>query len=85
MGIARGDPINHDPAELIPTQDLSPLLEENSNLYAFTANSFASTGRRIGRNPMMFRMNAVESIDIDTEEDWSLAEALLRLRASEDQ
>ena len=30
--------INHDPDNLIPTQDLEPWYEENSNLYIFTAN-----------------------------------------------
>ena len=69
-------PVNHDPRNLIRTQDLPPLYEENSNLYLFTAASFAATGARIGARPLMFETPALESVDIDDEQDWRLAEAL---------
>jgi CMP-N-acetylneuraminic acid synthetase len=71
----RGDctPINHDPNNLIPTQDLEPWFEENSNLYIFSAESFAITGARIGKRPMMFESPPFESIDIDTPADWDFA------------
>jgi CMP-N-acetylneuraminic acid synthetase len=65
--------VNHDPANLIRTQDLEPWFEENSNLYIFTAESFASTQARIGRKPMMFVNPRIESIDIDDQEDWDFA------------
>lgn len=71
-----GSPVNHDPAQLIQTQDLEPWFEENSCLYLFTRESFALTNARIGRNPMMFETQALESVDIDTPDDWKLAEAL---------
>jgi CMP-N-acetylneuraminic acid synthetase len=35
-----GEPINHNPAELIRTQDLPPVFEENSNFFIFTKTSF---------------------------------------------
>ena len=66
-------PINHDPNHLIPTQDLEPWFEENSNLYLFTKDSFMKTRARIGLNPIMFETKKVESVDIDTPEDWELA------------
>ena len=66
-------PVNHDPNHLIPTQDLEPWFEENSNLYLFTAESFATTKARIGKQPMMFETPLFESIDIDTEADWDFA------------
>lgn len=66
-------PINHDPNNLIPTQNLEPWFEENSNLYLFTKDSFVATGARIGLHPMIFETNKIESIDIDTPEDWDLA------------
>lgn len=69
-------PVNHDPNHLIRTQDLPPLYEENSNLYLFTAASFAATGARIGERPMLFETPALESVDIDDAQDWRLAEAL---------
>lgn len=65
-------PINHNPADLIPTQNLEPWYEENSNLYIFTADSFGKTKARIGKNPIMYETKPKESIDIDTPEDWEL-------------
>ncbi len=66
-------PINHDPDNLIPTQNLEPWFEENSNLYLFTKDSFAQTRARIGKRPMMFESPPFESIDIDTPADWDFA------------
>lgn len=66
-------PVNHDPDNLIPTQDLEPWFEENSNLYIFTANSFAKTNARIGKRPMMYESPYFESVDIDTPADWDFA------------
>ena len=62
-------PVNHDPNNLIPTQELEPWFEENSNLYLFTRESFAQTQARIGLNPMMFETPVMESVDIDTPDD----------------
>lgn len=66
-------PVNHDPDNLIPTQNLEPWFEENSNLYIFTAESFAKTKARIGKSPMMYEGPYFESIDIDTPADWDFA------------
>ncbi|WP_411033100.1 acylneuraminate cytidylyltransferase family protein [Shinella sp. BYT-45] len=78
---ADGSPVNHDPDNLIQTQDLEPWFEENSNLYIFSRDSFASTNARIGRKPLLYAMDKMEAIDIDTPEDWALAEAVASLRA----
>lgn len=71
-----GTAVNHDPNNLIRTQDLEPWFEENSNLYIFTGESFAATNARIGKKPMMFETPPLESIDIDDQTDWKLAEAV---------
>jgi CMP-N-acetylneuraminic acid synthetase len=71
-------PINHDPNNLIRTQDLVPWFEENSCLYLFSQNSFAKTGARIGAKPQLFVTPKLESVDIDEPEDWFMAEALLQ-------
>ncbi len=71
-------PVNHDPDNLIPTQNLEPWFEENSNLYIFTADSFAKTHARIGKKPMMYESPFFESIDIDTPGDWDFAVAAAR-------
>lgn len=69
-------PVNHNPAELVRTQDLEPWYEENSCLYLFTRESFSKTNARIGGSPMMFVTPKLESTDIDEPEDWVMAEAL---------
>jgi CMP-N-acetylneuraminic acid synthetase len=73
---ADGRPVNHDPDNLIQTQDLEPYFEENSCLYIFSAESFASTRARIGRSPLMLETPPLENVDIDTPADWALAEAV---------
>ena len=70
-------PINHNPNELLRTQDLPPVYEENSNIYIFSKISFEDAGnQRIGLNPNMYALNKNESIDIDDEADFRLAELL---------
>jgi CMP-N-acetylneuraminic acid synthetase len=77
---ADASPVNHDPMNLIRTQDLEPWFEENSNLYLFTKESFAKTGARIGERPMLFETPRSESADIDNQEGWDLAETLAKAR-----
>jgi CMP-N-acetylneuraminic acid synthetase len=72
-------PMNHDPDRLVRTQDLPPVFEENSNIYLFSADQIAN-GRRIGEHPLLFEMDRLESVDIDEESDFVLAEALQRYR-----
>lgn len=74
---ADGSPVNHDPNNLIRTQDLEPWFEENSNLYLFNRDSFDVTHARIGRQPAMYETPRRESADIDDQEGWDMAEALL--------
>ncbi|MEM9741775.1 MAG: acylneuraminate cytidylyltransferase family protein [Pseudomonadota bacterium] len=73
-----GEPLNHDPNNLIPTQDLTPWYEENSCYYFFSTQSFRKTGARIGRRPQMHVTPKLESCDIDEWDDWHLAERLLQ-------
>lgn len=71
-----GKPVNHDPEVLIPTQDLKPVYEENSCIYVFTRESFGKQQRRIGEKPLMLATPQIESIDIDDEFTFRLAELL---------
>jgi CMP-N-acetylneuraminic acid synthetase len=75
---ADGSPVNHDPNNLIRTQDLEPWLEENSNLYIFSRDSFAATKARIGRKPILFETPRAESADIDDQDGWDIAETLAK-------
>jgi hypothetical protein len=71
-------PINHDPNNLIRTQDLEPWYEENSNLYIFSKESFNTVNARIGKNPIIFETPRFESFDIDNQDDWVLAELVAK-------
>jgi len=73
-----GSPVNHDPNNLVRTQDLEPWYEENSNLYVFTRTSFSSTHARIGLRPMMFETPRLQSFDIDDQTGWDMAEMVCR-------
>ena len=80
---ADGKPVNHDPANLVRTQDLPPIYEENSCLYLFTRTGFRQHGHRIGRRPIMFPMAAEEAVDIDEPIDFTVAEALMARREAQ--
>ena len=69
-----GMPINHDPKVVLMTQALQPVYEENSNLFLFSRTSFFAHGGRVGARPLLFETPKLESIDIDYEEDFQLAE-----------
>ncbi|MDP6376716.1 MAG: acylneuraminate cytidylyltransferase family protein [Pseudomonadales bacterium] len=77
-----GNAVNHDPDNLVRTQDLDVWYEENSCLYIFTRDGFKETGARIGKKPIMFETPRLESVDIDDPEDWQLAEALADTQVS---
>lgn len=72
--------INHDPKKLIRTQDLQPYYLENSCLYIFSRQSFFNANARIGLRPLLYETPTIESIDIDTQAEWQIAEALLGKR-----
>ncbi len=76
----QGVPLNHDPTELIRTQDLEPIFEENSGFYIFTKSSFKNAAnKRIGLKPLMFEIDKIEAIDIDDPSDFIIAETLHKL------
>lgn len=76
-----GTPINHNPNELLRTQDLPQVYEENSCLYIFSKTSFKKAGnKRIGLKPYMFEIDKLEAVDIDDAEDFIIAEALMKIR-----
>lgn len=75
-----GKAINHEPYSLIKTQHLPCVYEENSCIYMFSRTIFDEYKHRIGRNPLMFPMDRYESIDIDEEIDFVLAESLMKYK-----
>lgn len=77
---ATGRAINHDPHELLRTQDLPPVYEENSCLYIFSRRSLEENQHRIGRSPLMFPIPREEAFDIDEELDFQIADFLMGRR-----
>jgi CMP-N-acetylneuraminic acid synthetase len=75
-----GEAINHDPEVLLRTQDLPPVMEENSCLYVFDAATLRQRGNRIGERPLLYALEPHEACDIDDELDWMLVEALYAQR-----
>ena len=75
-----GSAVNHDPDNLIRTQDLEPWYEENSCLFYFSKASFEKTNARIGERPIMMETPPLESLDIDEPHDWEMVAALAEYR-----
>ena len=77
---AEGRAINHNPVELLRTQDLPPVYEENSCIYVFTRANLEKFNHRIGQSPLMFPVPRDEALDIDEELDFQIADCLMRRR-----
>lgn len=75
-----GEPINHDPSELLRTQDLPPVYEENSCLYLFERQGFLQRQNRIGKKPLMVEIEPTEAWDIDEELDFRVVDCLVEMR-----
>ena len=75
-----GRAINHNSLELIQTQGLPPVYEENSCIYVFTRENLERKKHRIGDKPLMFEISADEAWDIDEELDFEIADFLMRKR-----
>lgn len=74
-----GAAINHNMEKMLRTQDLKPVFEENSCFFIFSRNSFLlAKNNRVGVRPSFFEIANVESLDIDHEEDFLLAELIDR-------
>ena len=75
-----GHAINHNPKELIQTQNLPPIYEENSCIYIFNRENLIAKRHRISDRAMMFEIDADEAWDIDEELDFAICDFLLKRR-----
>lgn len=71
-----GRPLNHDPDQLVRTQDLPAMFEENSCIYLFDGATLRRRKNRLGERPLMFEIPATEAWDIDEEHDFEVAEIM---------
>jgi CMP-N-acetylneuraminic acid synthetase len=75
-----GEAVNHNPNELLRTQDLPPIYEENSCIYIFSREKLQVRNHRLGDSPLMFEIDAAEAWDIDEEIDFKVSDFLMRQR-----
>jgi CMP-N-acetylneuraminic acid synthetase len=75
---SQGKALNHNPAELLQTQDLPPVYEENSCIYIFDEQTLREKHHRIGSHPLLFEIDAGEAWDIDEELDFAITEFLMK-------
>jgi CMP-N-acetylneuraminic acid synthetase len=73
----RGKPLNFDAENIPRSQDIEPIYRETSGVYVFTKSVFEQYHRRIGSSPYIHEVTYKEAIDINTPEDFKLAEAML--------
>lgn len=73
-------PLNHERGELIPTQELPMVFEENSNIYIFCRETMIRHDNRIGKFPYFYEMEPREAVDIDEMIDFEIAEFLHKRR-----
>ncbi len=74
-------PINFDPDHFPRTQDLKPIFLETSGAFVFTKEVFKKYNRRVGVNPCLVEIeDADEGIDIDTEHDMAIAQAIYKMK-----
>jgi CMP-N-acetylneuraminic acid synthetase len=73
-----GKPLNYDVDNIVRTQDLKPIYMETGAFYIFTKEVFLNYHRRIGLRPYIHVIDKIEAIDIDTIEDYDLAQAVAK-------
>lgn len=69
----KGKPINYDLEDVPRTQDMEPVWVETSAFFIFKKEIFVEHGRRIGFHPYIQEVSGMETVDIDTREDYDFA------------
>ena len=72
----KGNPVNYEPSILPRSQDADMLIKESTGLYGIKKESLEKHSCRIGVKPIMHEIDPIESLDIDTEHEFFLAEKL---------
>ena len=67
-------PVNYRPGILPRSQDMLPVIEETTGLYGISRESLEKYRCRIGRKPYIHIVSKFEAVDINTEEDFKIAE-----------
>lgn len=74
----QGKPLNYSLEKPTPrTQDILPVIVEQSHLYVFKRDVFARYGQRISDKPYIKVIDHFEGYDIDTIEDFKVADLIV--------
>lgn len=71
-----GRPFNYDLEHIPRTQDLEPLYTETCGLFVYTRDLIINKKRRIGDKPYLVEVSKIEACDINTKEDFVIANAI---------
>ena len=70
----QGKPLNYDMQDIVTTQNLEPVYMETGAFYIFTKEVFREYHQRIGRKPYRKIIGQLEAVDVDTAEDYKMAQ-----------
>ena len=71
-----GCPLNYTLEDIPRTQDLDKLMIETCGLYVYRKELIIENHKRIGYSPYLMPVSRIEGCDINTEEDFWIADAL---------
>lgn len=78
-------PVNYDPATRPRSQDAMKLYVENGAIYIFSVEMFKRTKCRLGGKIGVYLMGQLESLEIDTPEDYEAAKIIYGGMNADDQ
>lgn len=74
----KNKPLNYSLDRVTPKlESLEPIIIEQSSLYIFTRNSFMAHNKRIGNNPYIKVINHFEGHEVNSAEDFEIAELIV--------
>ena len=73
----QGQPLNYSLTSIVQKHDIEPIIRETNGFYVFSKNMLMKEKRRIGDNPYIQLVNNIESIAVETKDDWNLCEAIV--------
>lgn len=71
-----GKPFNYSLDNIPRTQDMKPFWKETTGMYMYNKNVIQKLHRRIGDKPYMIPLSEIESLDVDTPEDFTILDAV---------
>ncbi len=72
----QGKPLNYNMRDIVTTQNLEPVYMETGAFYIFTREVFEKYHQRIGKKPYMKIIGQLEAVDVDTAEDYVMAQVV---------